>query len=84
MRDEIIRAIRRNLLDIVPELAEVELDLYKPLSEQGANSVDRAEALAQTLFELNLDVPLSTFAGVKTIAGWADIIVAQRASGTTS
>lgn len=68
----IIERIKTNLLDILPDLKEETLDVNERFTNMGANSIDRADLIAMTLEDMDLDIPIFKLAEAKTIDELAD------------
>lgn len=73
-KEQIFGVIKENILETLPELAEKKIILSDSLKELGANSIDRAEIIIQTLSKLKLKVPLSDFGNAKNIEELVEII----------
>jgi polyketide biosynthesis acyl carrier protein len=78
MKDQIIHLIKRNLVEIIPELAGEEIAVDETLVDLGANSVDRGELITLTLERLNLDISRIEFVSAQTINELADLIVEKK------
>lgn len=71
-RDEILSALRRTIVSVVPETAGTAIEPHMTLAELGCNSIDRAEILALTLEDLAIAAPLhelSTGGDLDALAG---------------
>ncbi|NXY98152.1 phosphopantetheine-binding protein [Streptomyces sp. BR123] len=55
--DEIFAVVRRNLLDVLPELTESQITLDHSMRELGANSIDRMDVVIATQDDLGVRVP---------------------------
>ena len=73
-KNAIIDLIKRNLIEIIPELEDEEIDIDETLVDLGANSIDRGELITLTLEELELEVSRIEFASARTISGLADLM----------
>ncbi|KAA1246067.1 acyl carrier protein [Aquimarina sp. RZ0] len=78
MKPEIINLIRRNLLEIIPDLEGKEISNDDTLTDLGANSIDRGELITLTLERLDYDISRIEFVGVQTINELADLISKKR------
>lgn len=78
MKDQIIHLIKRNLVEIIPELEGEEIAVDETLVDLGANSVDRGELITLTLERLNLDISRIEFVSAQTINELADLIVEKK------
>jgi polyketide biosynthesis acyl carrier protein len=74
MKQEIIKTIRKNLADIIPELVEPDISADTSFTDMGANSIDRSELIMLTLEHFNLNIPRIEFVGANTINQLADLI----------
>ncbi|MFJ3929944.1 phosphopantetheine-binding protein [Streptomyces sp. NPDC090029] len=55
--DEIFAVVRRNLIDVIPELTEAQITLGHSMRELGANSIDRMDVVIATQDDLGVRVP---------------------------
>ncbi|MEU3048246.1 MULTISPECIES: phosphopantetheine-binding protein [unclassified Streptomyces] len=55
--DEIFAVVRRNLIDVIPELTEAQITLDHSMRELGANSIDRMDVVIATQDDLGVRVP---------------------------
>lgn len=65
---QIFTIIKQKIIDVIPEIANRDISINDSLRELGANSVDRAEILIETMSALQLKVPLVDFGQAKNIA----------------
>ncbi len=68
-RDEIFAVIQKNVLDILFELDPSAVTPEGNLTDLGANSLDRADIVTQSMEDLNLNIPLVELGKVKDIPG---------------
>lgn len=73
-KSEIFDVITGNLRDILPELDSVEIDPQQSMKDLGANSIDRADVVVQSMETLEVKFPLNELAGVKSIQGLVDFL----------
>jgi len=66
-KEEAFELIKKQTIEIVPELADVEIKITDSLKDLGANSVDRAEILMMAMEELELDIPRVELYGANNI-----------------
>lgn len=76
-KTEIFEVVKRNLLGILPELEQVRIDPQQSMKDLGANSIDRADVVIQSMEELNLRFPLHELGGVESIQGLIDFLHVQ-------
>jgi polyketide biosynthesis acyl carrier protein len=75
MTDEIYAAVRRNLLEILPDLEPDQLaDDRRSLAELGCNSVDRADVVITTMEDLGIEVPVTEFQHVEDVRGLVELL----------
>lgn len=77
MKEQVITVIKNNLLEILPELEDIDFSMDDIFSELGADSVDRGELITLTLEVLELDIPRVDFVRAKTGNELADLILAK-------
>ena len=58
---EIFDAIKRNVLDLVPEIDPNSISAGCTLSDLGLNSIDRADVVTLTMEQLGIAVPVHEF-----------------------
>ena len=63
----VFEALRRNLLEVMPELEPDGVTMDGTLADLGCNSVDRADVVTMTMEDLAVDVPVMEFQGVGDI-----------------
>lgn len=73
-KQEIFEMIVRIICEILPELRSHHFKPEDQLVDLGANSVDRAEIIAEVLEELSLNIPRLELFGVKNIGGLAEVL----------
>ncbi|MCG8367991.1 MAG: phosphopantetheine-binding protein [Pseudanabaenales cyanobacterium] len=66
--------IKKSLRDILPELESVKIDPRQSMKELGANSIDRADVVLQSMETLEVSFPLNELAGVENIQGLVDFL----------
>ncbi|MEU0372026.1 phosphopantetheine-binding protein [Streptomyces sp. NPDC006283] len=55
--DEIFAVIRAQIVDVLPETADIEITLDHSMRELGANSIDRMDVVIAAQDELGITVP---------------------------
>ncbi|MEY4483321.1 MAG: hypothetical protein RL693_773 [Verrucomicrobiota bacterium] len=71
-KEEIFGIIKRNLLEILPDLGVDEINPAQSMKDLGANSVDRMDVVIQTKEALNVNFPLHELGGVENLQGLID------------
>ncbi|MCQ6552231.1 phosphopantetheine-binding protein [Streptomyces sp. C10-9-1] len=64
---EVFEAVRRSILEVVPEVPADEITPEASMVDLGCNSVDRADVVTLVLEDLDLSVPVAEFQGLPTI-----------------
>lgn len=82
-KDEIFQIIKRNLLEILPDLPPDAIELAKSMKDLGANSVDRMDVVIQTKEQLGLKFPLNELGGVENLQGLVDFFHAKGSGSAT-
>lgn len=67
-KDEIFTILRRCVLAVLPELEGRNITPQDSLKELGANSIDRAEIIIQTLANLDLKIPLLALGAARNMS----------------
>lgn len=73
-KGEIFEVIQRNLLDILPDLDPARIEPLQSMRDLGANSIDRADVVIQSMEALNLKFPLHELGSVENIQGLIDFL----------
>jgi len=76
-KSEIFEVITNNLREILPELESVSIDPRQSMRDLGANSVDRADVVLQSMEKLNVTFPLYEVAAVENLQGLVDFLHAK-------
>lgn len=74
-KQEVFEAVKKSIIEIIPELSTRVITLEDSLRELGANSIDRAEILIQTMSDLQVKIPLLEFGSAKNINDIVSVIV---------
>ncbi|MFB7664924.1 phosphopantetheine-binding protein [Kitasatospora sp. NPDC056138] len=74
-RTQVFDTLRRNALDVVPELDPAAFAAERTLSELGCNSIDRAEIVTLTMEELGIVVPVHEFQQGYDLATLVDVML---------
>lgn len=71
---DIFECLREQILSLLPELSSRTLTPEDSLHALGANSMDRAEIIINTMAALQLNLPLVRFGNAKNLQGIVDIL----------
>lgn len=81
-KEEVFGIIRRNLLEILPDLNVEEIVPTQSMKDLGANSVDRMDVVIQTKEALDLKFPLNELGGIENLQGLTDFFHLKHSSRT--
>lgn len=73
-RDDVFKLVKQNILEILPDLDPNEVTEDKSMRDLGANSIDRADVIVQTMEQLGVKFRISELADVKNIRGLVDFL----------
>jgi polyketide biosynthesis acyl carrier protein len=73
-RNDIHRALERNIRDVMCDFHERSFQPEDSLRDLGANSMDRATIVIQTLAELDVRMPLTAVAQARNLGDLVEII----------
>ncbi|MBL8214809.1 MAG: acyl carrier protein [Bryobacterales bacterium] len=76
-KSEIFAVVTGNLREILPELESVSIDPQQSMRDLGANSVDRADVVLQSMERLNVTFPLIEVAKIENLQGLVDFLHAK-------
>lgn len=74
MTDRVLAAIRRSVLDVLPDVDPALVTVDRSLSDLGANSVDRADVVTSTMESLGVSVPVGEFREAHDIGSLARLL----------
>ncbi|MEW6516001.1 MAG: phosphopantetheine-binding protein [candidate division FCPU426 bacterium] len=66
-RSQILEVVKKHILENVEDLKESDLDPKRSLKDFGANSLDIIEVVSCSMRELNIKIPRSELAEIKSI-----------------
>ncbi len=76
-KEDIFQIIKRNLLEIIPDLSADKIDPRQSMKDLGANSVDRMDVVIQTKEALGLKFPLHELGTLENMQGLVDFFYAE-------
>jgi polyketide biosynthesis acyl carrier protein len=71
-KEEIVKVIKKNILENLEEIDENEIDINKSMKDYGANSLDIIEVVSCSMRELKIKIPRTELADINTIGQLAD------------
>lgn len=71
---EILEVVKKNILEVLPDVQPGMISGDKSLSDLGANSVDRMEIITLSMEDLGLSIPLLSFATATNIEGLVGVL----------
>ncbi|HEX4019705.1 MAG TPA: acyl carrier protein [Acidobacteriaceae bacterium] len=76
-RAEVFAVVQNNILEVLPDLDPALIEESKSMRDLGANSIDRADIIIETMQQLTLTLKISNFSGISNIGGLVDFLFAQ-------
>jgi polyketide biosynthesis acyl carrier protein len=76
-RETIYGVVKKYILENIEDVKETDLDPKKSMKDLGANSLDIIEVVSCSMRELNIKIPRSELADIKTIDELVDKFVAN-------
>jgi polyketide biosynthesis acyl carrier protein len=73
-KELIFKIVIRKIIEILPEVAPEQITMQRSLHDIGANSIDRADIIMNTVAEINVDIPMLEFGRAKNIGDIVEII----------
>ncbi|MEM7393659.1 MAG: acyl carrier protein [Verrucomicrobiota bacterium] len=71
-KDDILQEIKTSLLEILPDLDPASIVPDRSMKDLGANSIDRADVIIQTMEAFDLKFPLHELGALKNIGELVD------------
>ncbi len=78
-REEIFNIVKESIAEILPEIDIESLKVEDSLRELGANSIDRADIIIDTMEALGLKIPLVEFGNLANIKEIVDLFYEKSA-----
>ncbi len=66
-KEEVYAVVKKNIMENLDDVKEAEIDPKKSMKDYGANSLDIIEVVSCSMRELNIKIPRSELADLKTI-----------------
>lgn len=76
-REDVFAVVAQQIRDVLPDLDPALIQEDRSMKDLGANSIDRADVIIQTMEQLDVKFPLSELAGVSNLRGLVDVLVAK-------
>ena len=73
-KHEVFELVKRNILEVLPDVDEMKVIPDVSMRDLGANSIDRADILILTMEALRLKFPLAELGPVKDLRGLVDFL----------
>lgn len=74
-KEHVFEVVKNVIIEVLPDLDSDQVQIEKSLRELGANSIDRMEVVTMSMEELDLKIPLMSFAQVSNIQGLVDVLL---------
>ncbi|WP_106794045.1 acyl carrier protein [Aquimarina sp. Aq78] len=79
-KEHVFEVVKNVIIEVLPDIKPEQIQIERNLRELGANSIDRMEVVTMSMEELDLKIPLMSFAQVSNIQGMVDVLVENYAS----
>ncbi len=66
-QDEVFKVVRKNVLDILPDVQPEQVTMAVALKDLGANSLDRVDVATMSMEDLGIVMPMMMLADVENI-----------------
>ncbi len=76
-RADVFAVVTEQILDVLPDLDPALIREDQSLRDLGANSIDRADVIVQTMERLGVKFPIAELAGVSNLRGLVDVLVGK-------
>lgn len=76
-REQIFAIVKKNTLEVLPDVQPDDVRIEGQLKDLGANSIDRVEIVTMSMEDLDLQIPLVELGKVSNISGLVDILHAH-------
>ena len=74
-KEHVFEVVKSIIIEVLPDLDSDQIQIEKNLKELGANSIDRMEVVTMSMEELDMKIPLMSFAHVSNIQGLVDVLI---------
>ncbi len=74
LRHRVFLVVRRNLLEVVPDIDPAGVTLDVAMSDLGCNSIDRAEVVTLSMEDLGVVVPVMEFRRVSDLRSLVSLL----------
>jgi len=74
-KEEVIKVIKKNILENLEDIEEKDIDTSKSMKEVGADSLDIIEVVSCSMRDLNIKIPRTELSNITTIDELADILL---------
>ena len=71
---DVFEVVRRNTLEVLPEVPTDLVRIDGTLTDLGANSIDRADIVTMSMESLGITVPIREFQAVRDIQSLVDLL----------
>ncbi|GGQ48425.1 acyl carrier protein [Streptomyces mutabilis] len=78
-QDQIFQTLKEVFVDVVPEVEIDRITLQDSMRDLGANSIDRAEIITETMEQLDIAVPMVSFAEARNIGDIVAVLAGEGA-----
>ncbi|MDA7716907.1 acyl carrier protein [bacterium] len=83
-KEHVFEVVKNIIVEVLPDVELDQISIEKSLKDLGANSIDRMEIVTMSMEELDLKIPLMSFAQVGNIEGMVDVLIDNYATSVES
>ena len=76
-REEIYEVVKQIFTEIIPEVFLDEISMDNNMKELGANSIDKADIIIESLEEIGVTIPMVKFGSTQTFRDVVEVIYSQ-------
>lgn len=76
----VFEIVKRNVLDILPDVTEDQVATDVALKDLGANSLDRVDVATMSMEDMGIHMPMMELANVENIGDLVSVLHAKKAS----
>jgi polyketide biosynthesis acyl carrier protein len=73
-KELVFKVVIQKIAEILPEVSPEQITMQHSLHDIGANSIDRADIIMNTVAEIDVDIPMLEFGGAKNIGDIVELI----------
>lgn len=76
-RSAVFDVVRKNVLDILPDVQSEQVTMQVSLKDLGANSLDRVDVATMSMEDLGIQMPMMKLANVENVGDLVEVLFAE-------